>query len=140
MRVLLDTNVLSEARRPQPDIRVLQWLHELDEDRTFISVISIAEIKRGLALLDPGRRREALSDWLANDLPQRFERRVLPVDETVALAWGDLLARAQRAGRILPVMDGFLAATAVARDLALATRNTKDFIGLDVRLVNPWLG
>ncbi|HWU62596.1 MAG TPA: type II toxin-antitoxin system VapC family toxin [Ensifer sp.] len=139
MRVLLDTNVLSEARRSQPDIHVLQWLHELDEDRTFISVISIAEIKRGLALLAPGRRREALSYWLANDLPQRFERRVLPVDETVALAWGDLLARAQRAGRILPVMDGFLAATAVTHDLVLATRNIKDFDSLGIKLINPWL-
>lgn len=87
MRLLLDTNVLSEVTRPAPNARVLDWLDGLDEDRSFISVVSIAEIRRGVALMDEGRKREALAQWLAQDLPQRFEQRVLAVDESVALAW-----------------------------------------------------
>lgn len=84
----------------------------LDEDRSFISVVSIAEIRRGAALMDKGRERDALAGWLARDLPQRFEPRVLPVDE--ALAWGDLTGFAKRRGRGLSSMDGLIAATAIS--------------------------
>ncbi|MBN9221548.1 MAG: type II toxin-antitoxin system VapC family toxin [Mesorhizobium sp.] len=138
MRLLLDTNVLSEVTRPSPDMRVLAWLNELDEDRSFISVVSIAEIRRGVALMDEGRKREALAEWLARDLPQRFEQRVLPVDEPVALAWGDLMGLARRRGRGLSSMDGLIAATAIARELTLATRNTRDFEGFGIELFDPW--
>ena len=138
MRLLLDTNVLSEVTRPAPDARVLDWLDRLDEDRSFISVISIAEIRRGVALMDEGRKRDALAEWLARDLPQRFEQRVLPVDEPVALAWGDLMGLAKRRGRGLSSMDGLIAATAIARELTLATRNTKDFEGFGLELLDPW--
>lgn len=140
MRLLLDTNVLSEVTRPAPDARVLDWLDGLDEDRSFISVVSIAEIRRGVALMDEGRKREALAQWLAQDLPQRFEQRVLPVDEPVALAWGDLMGLAKRRGRGLSSMDGLIAATAIAQELTLATRNTNDFEGFGIELFNPWTG
>ena len=138
MRLLLDTNVLSEVTRPAPDARVLDWLDGLDEDRSFISVVSIAEIRRGVALMDEGRKREALAEWLARDLPQRFEQRILPVDEPVALAWGDLMGLAKRRGRGLSSMDGLIAATAIAQQLTLATRNTRDFEGFGVDLFDPW--
>lgn len=138
MRLLLDTNVLSEVTRPGPDAHVLEWLDGLDEDRSFISVVSIAEIRRGVALMDEGRKREALAEWLTRDLPQRFEQRVLPVDEPVALAWGDLMGLAKRHGRGLSSMDGLIAATAIAQKLTLATRNTKDFEGFGIELFNPW--
>ena len=139
MRLLLDTNVLSEVTKPAPDARVLEWLDSLDEDRSFISVVSIAEIRRGVALMDEGRKQEALADWLARDLPQRFEQRVLPVDEPVALAWGDLMGLAKRRGRGLSSMDGLIAATAISHGLALATRNTKDFEGFGIELFDPWM-
>jgi toxin FitB len=138
VRLLLDTNILSEVTRPVPDARVLTWLDGLDEDRSFISVVSIAEIRRGVALMDEGRKRDALAEWLARDLPQRFEQRVLPVDEPVALAWGDLMGLAKRRGRGLSSMDGLIAATAVARQLTLATRNSKDFEGFGLELFDPW--
>ena len=140
MRLLLDTNVLSEVTRPAPDARVLEWLDWLAEDRSFLSVVSIAEIRRGVALMDEGRRRDSLAEWLARDLPQRFEQRVLPVDEPVALAWGDLMGLAKRRGRGLSSMDGLIAATAIARQLTLATRNIKDFEGFGVDLLDPWAG
>lgn len=140
MRLLLDTNVLSEVTKPRPDEGVLKWLHGLDEDRTFISIVSIAEIRRGVALMDAGRKRDALDEWLTHDLPQRFETRVIPVEAPVALAWGDLMALAKRSGRGLASMDGLIAATAVAHQLTLATRNTKDFAGFGIEIIDPWAG
>ena len=99
---------------------------------------SIAELKRGIALMDDGRRRDALAAWLAEDLPARFVGRVLPIDLAIAERWGDLMARARQSGFALSVMDGFFAATALAQELVLATRNTKDFAPLGVPVFNPW--
>ena len=138
MKVLLDTNVLSEVRRPAPEPKVLAWLDTIDEDRAFISVASIAELRRGIALMEDGRRREALAAWLAVDLPGRFSGRILPIDPAIAERWGDLMAQSRRSGFALSVMDGFFAATALAHELVLATRNTKDFAPLGVPLFNPW--
>lgn len=138
MNVLLDTNVLSEVRRPAPDPKVLAWLDTIDEDRAFISVASIAELRRGIALMSDGRRREALAAWLAVDLPGRFAGRILPIDAAIAARWGDLMAQARHSGFALSVMDGFFAATALDRELMLATRNTKDFAPVSVPLFNPW--
>ncbi|HKN29680.1 MAG TPA: type II toxin-antitoxin system VapC family toxin [Roseiarcus sp.] len=138
MIFLLDTNVLSEVRRPVPDRVVLDWLHRLDEDRAFVSVISLAEIRRGIALMESGRRREALAEWLVRDLPDRFAGRILAIDQKTAFAWGDLMAQAKRRGIGLSSMDGLLAATASAHGLTLATRNTKDFRDLGVTLFDPW--
>lgn len=138
MSFLLDTNVLSEVRRQQPDPNVLAWLDQVDEDRTYLSVISIAEIRRGIGLLDDGRRKRALADWLEGELLDRFDGRILPVDVSAALAWGDLMAESKQRGFALAAMDGLIAALAVSRDLTLVTRNTKDFGGLKVQLLNPW--
>jgi len=140
MRLLLDTNVLSEVTKPRPDEGVLTWLHGLDEDRTFISIVSIAEIRRGVALMDSGRKRDALDEWLAHDLPQRFENRIILVEVPFALAWGDLMALAKRSGRGLASIDGLIAATAFAHNFTLATRNTKDFEGFGIDIIDPWAG
>jgi len=138
VNLLLDTNVLSEVQRPAPDLKVLGWLDAVDEDRTFISVASIAELRRGIGLMDEGRRRNALAAWLANDLPARFAARLLPIDHAVAERWGDLMAQSRRNGVALSVMDGFFAATALANNLTLVTRNVKDFAAFGVPLFNPW--
>ena len=84
MSFLLDTNVVSEWVRPQPDRNVISWLAEVDEDRVFISVIALAEIRRGLEMLPAGRRRDRLVTWLAEELPARFEKRILDIDPQVA--------------------------------------------------------
>lgn len=140
MNWLLDTNVLSEVRRPAPSPKVLAWLDTIDEDRAFISVASIAELRRGIALLEDGRRRAALAAWLAHDLPERFAGRILPIGPAIAERWGNLMAQSRRSGIALSVMDGFFAATALTNDLALVTRNVKDFAAFDVKLFNPWDG
>ena len=138
MNLLLDTNVLSEVHRPAPDLKVLGWLDAVDEDRVFISVASIAELRRGIALMDDGRRRSALATWLALDLHARFAQRILPIDSAVAERWGDLMAQSRRSGVALSVMDGFFAATALAKELTLVTRNVRDFASFNVPLLNPW--
>jgi predicted nucleic acid-binding protein len=135
---LLDTNVVSEWARPRPDPNVLAWLASADEDKVFLSVLSFAELRRGVELLQMGPRRRHLSAWIANDLFDRFYGRIVDVDLKVAEAWGRIMARGQRAGRTPPSIDALFAATAEVRGLVLVTRNVQDFEGLDVRLLNPW--
>jgi toxin FitB len=119
-------------------MRVIGWLDTADEDRVFMSVISLAEIRRGIRLMPDGRRREALERWLLLDLPERFGARLLDIDRRVATAWGDLMAESKLKGAGLEPMDAFLAATAFAHQLTLVTRNTRHFAGLPVSLLNPW--
>ncbi|BAT58200.1 toxin FitB [Variibacter gotjawalensis] len=84
MSWLLDTNVISEVRRPSPEPKVIRWLNEVDEDRVYLSVATIAELRRGIALLGDGRRRESLATWLDEELPGRFADRVLSIDGRIA--------------------------------------------------------
>jgi hypothetical protein len=135
---LLDTNVISEWIKPQPNRNVVSWLAEVDEDRVFISVISFAEVRHGVELLPVGRRRERLAHWLAEDLPERFEGRILAIDQHIAETWGVIMARGQKAGLTPGSMDAFVAATATAHNLTLATRNVKDFQRLGISLIDPW--
>jgi toxin FitB len=135
---LLDTNVLSEVVKPRPDANVMVWLHETDEDRLYLSVVSLAELRRGVELMPLSRRRDTLSTWLAEDLPARFGGRFLPIDHRIADLWGAVMARARRAGIGLSIMDGFLAATAQVHAFTLVTRNVRDFRSLGVPLLNPW--
>jgi len=135
---LLDANVISEWVKPRPHAGVIRWLAEADEDRVFISVISIAEIRMGLERMAKGRRRDRIATWVSEDLPIRFEGRILPVDLAIAQTWGVAIEKARSRGISLSFMDGFLAATAQTRELTLVTRNTKDFLGLDMPLFDPW--
>jgi len=134
---LIDTNIVSEWVKPRPDAGIVSWLDEVDEDRVFLSVVSLAEIRFGVERLAPGRRRDRLDRWLRDELSERFEGRIVPVDEQVADACGRLLARARRTGRGLGAMDALIAATCLACDLVLATRNLGDFDELGVELFAP---
>jgi predicted nucleic acid-binding protein len=135
---LLDTNVISEWVKPQPSPRVAAWLKEIDEDRVFLSVASLAEIRRGVELMDPGKRRDRLAIWLSEDLPTRFEGRILDIDRWIAEAWGVVMARGKKAGLNVSVWDAFFAATAEAHKLTLVTRNVQHFVQLGIPLLNPW--
>jgi toxin FitB len=136
---LLDTNVVSEWVRPRPNAGVMAWLAEADEDGVFLSVVTLAELRRGIERMAAGQRRRRLNEWLANDLLFRFEGRVLPVDVTVADSWGRLTASREASGRPISVADAFIAATAAVHGLTLVTRSVADF-ERTVRTVNPWSG
>jgi predicted nucleic acid-binding protein len=135
---LLDTNVVSEWTRPRPDEGVVAWLAAADEDRIFLSVITLAELRHGVERLAAGARRARLGKWLKEDLIHRFTPRVLPVDAQTADTWGHLIARAEAAGRPAATMDAFIAATALQHDLTVVTRNVADFATFEVRVTNPW--
>lgn len=138
MNFLLDTNVVSEWTKARPHPGVVAWLGEADEDRIFISVITIAELRHGVERLPGGARRERLDHWLTGELPQRFEERLLVIDAETANEWGRVMARGQAAGRPPATMDAFIAATVLRHDMALVTRNVSDFEPLGLKLVNPW--
>ena len=138
MNFLLDTNVVSEWVKPQPDRGVVAWLAAVDENDVFLSVVTLAELRRGVDRLPVGRRRERLEVWLHDDLKLRFTGRSLGIDDAVADAWGHLMARSEAAGRSMGTMDGFIAATAEVYDLALVTRNVADFRDVLPTIVNPW--
>ncbi|HTC11191.1 MAG TPA: type II toxin-antitoxin system VapC family toxin [Acetobacteraceae bacterium] len=140
MSFLLDTNVVSEATRPRPNDGVMAWLAAADEDAVFLSVITLAELQRGVDRLPAGRRHSQLDVWLREELPLRFTGRMLPIDEAVAEACGHLVARGEALGRTISAMDGFLAATAMVHQLTLVTRNVVDFRQLVSRILNPWSG
>jgi toxin FitB len=137
---LLDTNVVSEWARPRPDLGVTTWLAAVDENRAFLSVVTLAELRHGIERLPAGGRRRRLDAWLREELSTRFEGRVLAIDTMVADVWGRLVAHRRRSGRPISAMDAFIAATAVIHDLSLVTRNVADFEGTAVPLVNPWAG
>jgi predicted nucleic acid-binding protein len=134
---LLDTNVVSEWVKPRPDPGVIRWTESVDEDRVFLSVISFGELRYGAERMAAGARRRRLEEWLQDELPLRFEGRVLPVDNNVADAWGKTVSRSEALGRPIGVMDAFLSATAETHRLTLVTRNVSDFPLLKA-LLNPW--
>ena len=136
---LLDTNVLSEFnRRGEPDRLVRQWLEAADTDCLHISVLTLGEIRLGVELLPPSKRRTQLEQWLDRDLPEWFEGRILPVDQSIADRWGMLRAQARMKGRPLSVIDALLAATALQHSLTLVSRNVSDFAVVGLAVVNPW--
>jgi predicted nucleic acid-binding protein len=135
---LLDTNVLSEfARTGEPDRHVDRWLKTTAEEYLFASVLTFAEIRRGIELLPEGKRRAQLEQW-QDDLVASFETRLFPVTKGIADRWAVLSAQTQRNGITLANIDGLIAATALEHDLTLVTRNVKDFAGVAVPLFNPW--
>ncbi len=104
----------------------------------FLSVIALAELRHGIERMAQSARRGRLDEWLRQELPRRFEKRILPLSEVVADAWGKLMAQSEAAGRPIDAMDAFIAATVNAHDLTLVTRNTGDFKAWVKAIVNPW--
>jgi predicted nucleic acid-binding protein len=134
--IVLDTNVLSEPLRLQPDERVLAWLATLEEETAMTSV-GVGELLVGARALPEGRRRAGLLDAIEMTL-QSFAGSVLAYDEASARHYARLQEVRRTAGRPLSVEDGMIAATCLAHGAALATRNTVDFAGLGLELIDPW--
>ena len=135
MSYLLDTNIVSETVRRNPNKAVIAWLDQLPGEALYVSVLTLGEIRKGIEALLDRRRREKLRPWLEHDLPAWFEGRVLPVDLAVADRWGRLLAEV---GRPVPAIDSLLAATALHHELRLVTRNSADFEYPGLEVINPF--
>lgn len=135
---LLDTNIPSEFSRDRPEPRVVQWLKSQAPLRLFLSVVTIGEIRNGLAVLPHSRRRADLETWFQTNLLIWFRNRILPVTHSIADRWGMLDGQCQLGGSPLNTADGMIAATALAHDLITVTRNVKDFARLAVPMFNSW--
>ncbi|HKT23568.1 MAG TPA: type II toxin-antitoxin system VapC family toxin [Terriglobales bacterium] len=137
MSFLLDTNAVSEWVKPQPNPGLIAWMEATDEDRVYLSVITLVELRYGVDRLPASKKRKRLEDWLENELPFRFEARILDIDSKIAHACGRMIARREAIGRPLEVMDALLAATAEVHGLTVITRNNSDFEGV-AQCLNPW--
>jgi hypothetical protein len=132
---LIDTRIVSELARPRPNRRVLAWFAGTSDKLLHLSVLSLGELRKGIELLPAGQRKEKLCNWLEVELVGWFGPRLLPVTAAVADRWGRLVAAA---GRSIPAVDSLLAATALAHDLRLVTRNSADFQFPGLVVLNPW--
>jgi tRNA(fMet)-specific endonuclease VapC len=138
MNYILDTNVISELVASQPDANVIRWIESIDPQNVYLSVITVGELKKGMEKLPDSRRKTDLEAWLINDLLVRFQDQLLPIDTSVMLTWGSLVARMEALGKLMPAIDSLLAATTLHSGSTLVTRNVGDFEGAGVSLLNPW--
>ena len=135
MTYLIDTSVISELTRKRPSQRVVDWLDEVPADRIHVSVLTLGELRKGVAALPAGAQRDRIGGWLDVDLPAWFEDRVLSIDGDVAEVWGRMLAQT---GRPVGAVDSLIAATALRHGLRVVTRNTTDFGFPGLAVENPW--
>jgi predicted nucleic acid-binding protein len=136
--IILDTNVVSEMMRPRPDQTVMAWLDDQDADQLRLAAMTAAELLQGAFGLTQGRRARELSQAVGEILDEEFRDRILPFDVDAALEFADVMVRRSRYGRPISVADAVIAATARSQYAAVATRNTRDFVGLGLVLINPW--
>ncbi|MBI5651080.1 MAG: type II toxin-antitoxin system VapC family toxin [Chloroflexi bacterium] len=138
MNYLLDTCVISELVAKRSNPRVVAWVDRIEEPRLYLSVITIGEIRKGIEKLADSRRKTILRAWLDDQLLVRFSERILPLDIQTLLEWGRLAARLESKGKPMSALDSLIAASALARGLALVTRNENDFQDVGVTIINPW--
>ena len=137
--ILIDTNVVSELMRPTPARAVLDWFGAQDPSALHLSAVSEAELRRGVAVLPEGRRRDTLRAAVDAMVAEDFAGRVLSFDSAAAVAFAAIFAQRQAAGRPISFPDCQIAATARAHGGEVATRNVADFEGCEVTVVNPWM-
>ena len=138
MAYLLDTNVISETIKARPEQLVLDWLEAQAARDLYLAAQTLGELVRGARKAGDRMRRERLERWIAVDLAEQFEGRVLPFDGAAAAIWGQIMGDGDRSGLTPPLADAQIAAVAIRHNLTVVTRNVSDFEHLDVRLFNPW--
>jgi predicted nucleic acid-binding protein len=135
---LLDTNVLSELKRPTPSHKVTVFVAGCPLDQLYVSIVTLAEIGFGIERATDSIRRAEIEQWLANTIRPMFAGRTLAITEGTMLRWRLLVEDGRKAGRTFPQPDLIIAATALEHNLTLVTRNVKDFAGLGITILNPW--
>ena len=136
--ILLDTNVISEPQRREPNARVLEWIDAQALETLYLSAITVAELRAGIALMPAGKRRDSLHDNLEKRLLPMFANRVLSFDMACTKAYAELLAKSRAAGLAVETADALIAAIALANGFAVATRDTNPFEAAGVSVINPW--
>jgi predicted nucleic acid-binding protein len=138
--ILLDTNVVSEPLRPEPNVRVINWLDAQPMETLYLSAMTVAELRAGVALMPAGQRRDKLNDYLEKSVLPPFAGRVLAFDLACTNAYAQVLATARRAGSGIGTADALIAAVAAANGLIVATRDTSPFEAAGLIVINPWEG
>jgi predicted nucleic acid-binding protein len=138
VKYLLDTCLISELVKREPNMAVVNWLDRQDEQSLFLSVLTIGELQKGISKLPDGSKKDTLQAWVEHDLTMRFAGRIIDIAMEAVLIWGRLQGESEQNGAILPVMDSLIAATAKAHGLVVVTRNVKDIERCQVRVCNPW--
>jgi len=136
--ILLDTNVISEPQRQKPNTHVLDWIDAQALETLYLSVITVAELRAGIALLPVGKRRATLHDNLENRLLPMFANRVLSFDMAATKTYAELLATSRAAGLAIETADAFIAAIALSNGFTVATRDTEPFEAVGLHVINPW--
>jgi predicted nucleic acid-binding protein len=136
--ILLDTNIISEAMKPEPDPQVRDWLDEQAAETLYLSSVTVAELMFGIGVLSKSRRKDRLAAALDGVLAL-FADRILPFDTEAARRYAHLAVKARMAGRGFPTPDGYIAAIAAARDFAVASRDTSAFTAAGLTVINPWM-
>ena len=138
MKYLLDTCVISEIFKPQPNENVVTWMHENDEESMYLSVLTFGEIPKGIEKTSSLAKRKTLQMWLENELKERFKHRILDIDMVVASQWGTVQGKAELAGKRMPTIDGLIAVSGLVHSCVVVTRNISDMQQSGVELLNPW--
>lgn len=136
---LLDTNVLSELRRPRPEAKVVAFVAARPLDSLFISTVTLAEIRFGIELVSDAGRRAELTDWLTHKVRPMFDQRVLSITEDIMLKWRLLVEEGRKAGHTFSQPDLIIAATALEHGLTVVSRDTADYEQARVGVINPWI-
>lgn len=130
--------MISELIKPHPIKHVVEWVESVNENLFFLSVLTLGEIHKGINKLPASKRRSILQEWVSNDLCQRFEERIIPISMKVARIWGEIQGKAEKNGNKIPIIDSLIAATAIANELTVVTRNVGDMEKTGVPIYNPW--
>lgn len=138
--ILLDTNLISEPWKPVPDQAVIAWLDDQAIETLFLSAITIAELRFGIAAMPSGKRQTILRDRLEDEVLPHFSERILSFDLAASQSYSELMARARIAGKAIGTADGYIAAIAAANGLAIATRDTSPFESAGLKVISPWSG
>ncbi|MBA4491590.1 type II toxin-antitoxin system VapC family toxin [Paracoccus sp. S1E-3] len=136
--IILDTNVVSELLRPAPEKRVVDWLGSLDGSGVYLTTITEAELRLGVAIVPAGKRRDRLAEMIDQIIREDFAHRILPFDSPAAIAFAAIAASRRASGRPIAHADCQIAAIAQAAGAKVATRNMPDFADCGIKLINPW--
>ncbi len=136
--ILLDTNVISEPLRATPAPAVIQWLDDQPLETLFLSAITVAELRSGVAAMAPGKRRDNLDQQLETQILPLFNGRILSFDLAVTKIYADRMAKAKTSGLTVGLSDGYIAAIAITHTMAVATRDKSPFTALAVPVIDPW--
>ena len=139
MKYLLDTCVISEIIRPRADENVISWMQNQDEKSLYLSVLTFGEIEQGIEKSPDEARKRKLQLWLEEDLKERFEGRIIPINMDVAVKWGAIQGNAELSGKPMPAIDGLIAVSGLVHNCIVVTRNVSDMEQSAVELLNPWV-